>query len=313
MESFFFAIGGNALSREGEEGNLQQQYAHSRETMSELARVLSAHPSRIIISHGNGPQVGNILFRSEYASTVLYPLTLDVCVSDSEGGMGYMLQQVLHNELARTNISCNVVTIITQVEVAPDDPALKNPTKFIGQFYTEEEAHSLARERGWTMRQDVHRGWRRVVASPRPTRIVEAEVVRSLLNAGIIVIAAGGGGIPVIRRPDGMLSGVEAVVDKDLASALLASTLGIQTLVIVTGEEKVCLDFTKPTRRALDRMTAADAVHYQAEGHFPPGSMGPKIEAAVNFIHAGGERVILTRPGRVYDAIEGRAGTTITG
>jgi carbamate kinase len=313
MESFFFAIGGNALSREGEEGNLQQQYAHSRETMCELARVLFAHPSRVIISHGNGPQVGNILFRSEYASTVLYPLTLDVCVSDSEGGMGYMLQQVLHNELARTNISCNVVTIITQVEVAPDDPALKNPTKFIGQFYTEDKAHSLARERGWTMRQDVHRGWRRVVASPRPVRIVEAEVVRSLLNAGIIVIAAGGGGIPVIRRPDGMLSGVEAVVDKDLASALLASTLGIQTLVIITGEEKVCLDFTKPTRRALDRMTAADAVHYQSEGHFPAGSMGPKIEAAVNFLNAGGERVILTRPGRVYDAIEGRAGTTITG
>jgi carbamate kinase len=206
-----------------------------------------------------------------------------------------------------------VVTIITQVEVSPDDPALKNPTKFIGQFYSEEEAHSIARERGWTMRQDAHRGWRRVVASPRPVRIVEAEVVRSLLNAGIIVIAAGGGGIPVIRRPDGTLSGVEAVVDKDLASALLASMLGIQTLVIITGEEKVCLDFSKPTRRALDRMTVADAVKYQAEGHFPPGSMGPKIEAAVNFLRNGGKRVVLTCPGRVYDAIEGRAGTTITG
>lgn len=312
MDSFMFAIGGNALSIEGEEGNLSQQYSHSRETMRELTRIFAARPCRAVISHGNGPQVGNILLRSELSSSVIYPLTLDVCVSDSEGGMGYMLQQVLYNEMARHAFQRDVVTLITQVEVSPHDPALQNPTKFIGRFYTQEEAERLAQERGWSVRQDANRGWRRVVASPRPLWVVETGAIRALLDAGVIVIAAGGGGIPVMRNERNELVGVEAVIDKDLASALLASSLGLENLVIITGEEKVCLDFTKPTKRSLDSMTLQETVQYQAEGHFPAGSMGPKIEAAINFLRAGGGRVVLTCPGKVYDAIYGSAGTKIT-
>ena len=311
MESFMFAIGGNALSIVGEEGNLAQQYAHARETMRELTRVFMEHHCRAVISHGNGPQVGNILLRCELSSSVVCPQPLDVCVGDSEGSMGYMLQQTLCNEMARHSIQRDVVSIITQVEVSPNDPAFQNPAKYIGRFYTKEEAQRLARERGWTVRQDANRGWRRVAASPRPLRVVETGAIRALLDAGAIVIAAGGGGIPVMRNDKNELVGVEAVIDKDLASALLASSLGLKNLVIITGEEKVCLDFTKPTKRALDRMTLQEAADYLAQGHFPAGSMGPKIEAAINFLRAGGGSVILTCPGKVYDAIYGDAGTKI--
>ncbi len=307
MESLFIALGGNALA-----GDLAQQYAHTSETMRELAHILLSHPARVVITHGNGPQVGNILFRSEYARKVLYPLTLDVCVSDSEGGMGYMLQQVLHNELINVSVNRNVVTVITQVEVDPDDPAMQNPTKFIGQWYSEKEARRLARERGWIVREDSDRGWRRVVPSPKPIRIVEADVISTLLDTGVIVIAAGGGGIPITRARDGSLYGIEAVIDKDLAAALLASTLGIRNLVIVTGVEKVYLNYTSPERVPLDRLSISEARRYLAEGHFPAGSMGPKIEAAIRFIESGGRRTIITSPGCILQAIKGNAGTTIT-
>ena len=312
LESFVFAIGGNALIQKGEEGNLEQQYDHARETMAELAQILATYPSEVIFTHGNGPQVGNILFRSEYARDVLYPLTLDVCVSDSEGGMGYMLQQVLHNELVKINMKRDVVTIITQVEVDPYDPAMNNPTKYIGQWMTEQEAKKMSRKRGWKVKKDADRGWRRVVCSPKPIRIIETAAIRAMLHAGVIVIAAGGGGVPVTKTKEGKLRGVEGVIDKDLASALLASKLGMKNLVIITGVEKVHLNFTSPNPKPLDHMTCEQALRYLAEGHFPPGNMGPKIEASINFIQAGGRRAILTCPGRVLDAIRGKAGTNIT-
>jgi len=312
MESLLIALGGNALTMPGEEGNLQQQFQHARETMAELARIFAARPCRVVISHGNGPQVGNVLLRSEHARDILYPLTLDICVSDTEGGMGYMLQQVLHNELIRHGMQRDVVTIITQVEVDPCDPAMQNPSKFIGLWLSEEDAKKRAAEQGWTVKQDSNRGWRRVVASPLPVDIVEKNVIHAILDAGAIVIAGGGGGIPVMKSPGGMLLGVEGVVDKDLASALLAARLGLETLVIVTAVEKVCLDFGKPGARSLDHLNAHDAIRLLREDQFPAGSMGPKISAAVNFLNSGGKRVVITCPGQVRDALDGRAGTAIT-
>jgi carbamate kinase len=311
-KKMLIALGGNALSREGEEGNLQQQYQRTRETMAELAAVLRHYDSPLVLTHGNGPQVGNILLRSEYSRTVIYPLTLDVCVSDSEGGMGYMIQQVLHNELAKVGVKKQVVTLITQVVVDPHELAFANPTKFIGRAYAREEAEAQMRERGWVMREDAGRGWRRVVPSPRPLEIIETDVIKALLDAGMIVIAAGGGGIPVSRGPDNSLYGVDAVVDKDLASALLAISLGIEVMVILTGIERVCLNFRQPNEQPLDRITAAEARRYLEEGHFPPGSMGPKIEAALFFLERGGEATIITSPGNLNDALQSRAGTLIT-
>jgi carbamate kinase len=313
------ALGGNAIVPAGEEGNLQQQYQGTRETMAELASVLRFYQSPLVLTHGNGPQVGNILFRSEYSSKVIFPLTLDVCVSDSEGGMGYMIQQILHNELAKVGVKKQVVTLITQVLVSPDDPAFANPTKFIGRPYRREEADVQMRERGWLMKEDPGRGWRRVVPSPRPLEIIETETIKALIDAGVIVIAAGGGGIPVSRGADGGLYGVEAVIDKDLASALLAASLGIEVMVILTGVEHVCLNFRKPGEQPLARISAAEARRYLGEGHFPPGSMGPKIEAALFFLdpppstgQGGGEAVIITSPGNLSDALQSRAGTLIT-
>jgi carbamate kinase len=312
MESYLFAIGGNSLVSMGEEGNLTQQFGHAHQTMHELAKIIAERPARVVITHGNGPQVGNILFRSEYACDVLYALTLDICVSDSEGGMGYMLQQVFHNELIKIGMVRDVVTIITQVEVDPNDPAMQDPAKYIGQWYTEEEAKKLSREKGWNVKKDADRGWRRVVASPKPVRIIELDVIRTVLDSGNIVIAVGGGGIPVVSSKEGFLHGVEGVVDKDLASALLGAQLGIRTLVIITGVEKVCLNFAQENMLTLDHLTVSEALKYMEEGHFPPGNMGPKIEAAINFLQGGGEKVILTCPGKVQDSIEGRAGTVIT-
>jgi carbamate kinase len=325
-KKMLIALGGNALSREGEEGNLQQQYQRTRETMAELAAVLRSYDSPVVLTHGNGPQVGNILLRSEYSRTVIFPLTLDVCVSDSEGGMGYMIQQVLHNELAKIGVKKQVVTLITQVVVDPHEPAFANPTKFIGRAYTREEAEAQMRtsclgvnSRGWVMKEDRGRGlpdgkagWRRVVPSPRPLEIIETDVIKALLDAGTIVIAAGGGGIPVSRGPDNSLYGVDAVVDKDLASALLAVSLGIEVMVILTGVERVCLNFRQPNEQPLDQITAAEARRYLEEGHFPPGSMGPKIEAALFFLERGGEAVIITSPGNLNAGLQSRAGTIIT-
>ena len=283
------ALGGNAITREGEEGTIEQQFRHTEETMRELVRAIEGRYERVVLTHGNGPQVGNIVLRSELASSYVYPLPLDTCVSDSEGGMGYMFQQVLYNILHEKGMPERVVCVLTQVVVDRNDPAWQQPTKPIGRFYSEEEAKRMMEERGWRMREDAGRGWRRVVPSPEPKEIVELEAVRALLEKNFIVIAAGGGGIPVIRDERGLLHGVEAVIDKDLASALLAANLGIGVLVILTGVEKVAVDFRKPTMRLLDSMTVAEAERYLEEGQFPAGSMGPKIRAAIQFLRNGGD------------------------
>lgn len=307
------ALGGNSISPEGEEGNIPQQFHHTEDTMRELVRAVTGRFSRVVITHGNGPQVGNILLRSEYSAPILYPLPLDTCVSDSEGGMGYMIQQVLHNVLRESGLSTPVVSILTQTVVGRDDPAWANPTKFIGQFYEEAEARKLMSERSWHMREDAGRGWRRVVPSPMPVEIVEIDSIRALLEKGICVIAGGGGGIPVVRDDMGRFHGVEAVVDKDLASRILCSALGIGTFVILTGVEKVALDYGKPTQRFIDRMTADEAEGYLAAGQFPAGSMGPKIRAAIDYIRAGGGQVVISSPSSLSAALSGKTGTVISG
>lgn len=311
IKSALIALGGNAIVQPGEEGNLEQQYRNTRRTMVEIGEFIATCNPRLIITHGNGPQVGNIIFRAEYASKVLYPLTLDVCVSDSEGGMGYMIQQILHNELTRRQLPKDVVTLITQTEVSLTDPAFKEPTKFIGRAYSKEEAEQLQLERKWIMKEDVGRGWRRVVPSPKPLRIVEARIVQVLLDAGIIVIAAGGGGIPVAVHPGEGLFGVEAVIDKDLASALLARSCQIETMFILTSVERVYLNYRRANEQPLVRLTAAEAENFLAQGHFPPGNMGPKIEAAVDFLRNGGKSVYITAPGKLMSALKGETGTVI--
>jgi carbamate kinase len=309
--AILIALGGNAITREGEEGTVEQQFRNTEQTMRELVRGIRGRYKRVVLTHGNGPQVGNIVLRSELASSYIYPLPLDTCVSDSEGGMGYMFQQVLYNILHQQRLPERVVCVLTQVVVDRSDPAWQNPTKPIGRFYTEEEAKKMMAERGWNMREDAGRGWRRVVPSPQPREIIEISAVRALLEDDFIVIAAGGGGIPVIRDENGCLHGVEAVIDKDLASAMLAAELGIGTFVILTGVEKVAIDYRKPTQRYVDVLTVREAEEYMAQGQFPPGSMGPKIQAAINFLRGGGDVVIITSPEKFTEALAGETGTRI--
>jgi carbamate kinase len=306
------ALGGNAIIAPGQQGTLEEQYANTDKSMAEVVDLLEAGlVDRCVITHGNGPQVGNILLRSETAASVIFPLTVDVCVSDSAGGMGYMIQQCLDNCMRDRRVKRPVTTIITQVIVDADDPAMKDPRKYIGSFMTEEEAMTRSRERGWVVREDPGRGWRRVIASPDPGSIIELEPIRVLYDAGVVVIAAGGGGIPVVKLADGRLHGVAAVIDKDLASGLLATQLHIPTFVIITGTDGIYTDFRKPGQKHYPRLTVSRLLDLQAQGHFPPGSMGPKVEAAIRFIRNGGERVIITEMGRLVAALNGEAGTWI--
>ena len=262
-----------------------------------------------MVTHGNGPQVGFILLRSDLAKDRLHEVPLESCVADTQGAIGYQVGQTLANELARRGLRREIATVVTQVEVSPDDPAFANPTKPIGPFYTAEEAAAYAAKEGWALKEDAGRGWRRVVASPKPLAIVEQETIRLLLDAGVIVIAVGGGGIPVARRADGALEGRPAVIDKDLASCLLAKNLKADLFIISTAVDKVALRYKTPEQVDLDRMTVAEAKQYLAAGEFPPGSMGPKIAAAVDFLENGGKEVIITQPHLLEEAIAGRNGT----
>ncbi|MBO3724080.1 carbamate kinase [Actinomyces bowdenii] len=304
------AVGGNALIKDPGEVSVASQAEAVRESAEHITALIAAGRTPVV-THGNGPQVGFLLRRAELALDELPPLPLDVLGADTQGATGYLFSRSLCGCLAQQGIEREVVAVVTQSVVDPDDPAFAAPSKPVGSFMSQEEAREHEEKDGWSVREDSGRGWRRVVPSPAPVEIVECEVIRSLVDSGCIVVAAGGGGIPVSRE-DGRLNGVEAVIDKDLASALLASRLGVPDLVICTAVEQVYLDFGTPEQRALSTITAQEARSYLEEGHFGKGSMAPKIEAALNFLEAGGERAIITSLESLQDAVAGRAGTCIT-
>lgn len=304
------ALGGNALIREGERGEIATQKDHIAESVMHLPKLLS-QGYRLLITHGNGPAVGQLLLQNEAAKGEVPRLSLDLCDADSEGGIGYLFQQALVNELADRGDLRPVVTLVTQIVVDPNDPAFKRPEKPIGPFYGSEEAEELSRVKGWEMRQDAGRGFRRVVPSPRPVGVVEERAIRILLDNGAVVVAGGGGGIPVIMNVHGRLEGSEAVIDKDRTASLMARRFGARLLVILTAVEHVCRNYGKSDEAPVEFLTVLEAKRLVRAGEFPPGSMGPKIEAAIEFLEAGGEEVIITLPERLDQALEGRGGTRI--
>lgn len=304
------ALGGNALIRQGEKGEVEEQLRHIRESVLHLPLLL-AKGYALVITHGNGPVVGQLLLQNEAARETVPSMPLDVCDADSEGSIGYLTQQTLVNVLRGRNGERSVVSLITQVVVDPVDPAFAKPTKPVGPFYSAAEADELRRTKGWAVVADAGRGYRRVVPSPRPLRVVEEEAIRILLNHGVVVIAAGGGGVPVMQTEAGELRGVEAVIDKDRVSALLAGRLGARLLVILTAVDFVYRRFGRPDREPLPRLDVATARRLLAEGEFAPGSMGPKIEAAIDFLSAGGREVLITLPENLADALDGKTGTRI--
>jgi carbamate kinase len=307
--SALIAIGGNSLIRAGEKGTIDEQLANTRRTARAIVGLIEDGFS-LVVTHGNGPQVGAALLRTERAADQVYGQSLDVCDATTQGEIGYLLQQSLHNELESAGLKVAVATVLTQVVVDGDDPAMRHPTKPIGPFYSRPDAEERARTLGWQVVEDAARGYRRVVPSPEPLEVVEEQVIRSLLAQGVLVIAAGGGGIPVVRTPAG-LKGVEAVIDKDRVSALLASRLGVDCFMISTDADRVYLDYRKPTQRALGRVTAAEMAGYQAAGQFPPGNMGPKVESALRFLGQGGQEVVITSYDHLRAAAHGDAGTHI--
>ncbi len=306
------AIGGNALILEGQRGTIEEQYENARETSQHIA-ALVATGWGVVVTHGNGPQVGFILLRSELVpdDAPVPRLSLEMSVADSQGGIGHILGQALLNELAARGLPDRVVCVLTHVVVDSDDPAFGRPTKPIGPFYSKEEADQKSARNGWTMIEDSGRGYRRVVASPEPLRIVEGDQIRALVEAGFIVIAVGGGGVAVVETSRGHYRGVEAVIDKDRASALLAASLDIPLLVLSTGVERVAIHFRQPDERWVDRMAIDEARQYLEAGEFPKGSMGPKIEAAIRFLERGGQEVLITTPAALERAIAGETGTRI--
>jgi carbamate kinase len=305
------AFGGNALLRPEDRGTQEEQIARARQAARWLAEIVR-HRYRLVIVHGNGPQVGNILIQAEEASTKIPPQSLDVAVAETEGSMGFLLQQAMRNRLESVGLPAGVSTVLTEVEVDPNDPAFKRPTKPIGPFFTRYRAEALARDYGWTVREDSGRGWRKVVPSPRPIRILGVEGIAAILQTCNVLIAAGGGGIPVVRGRDGQWRGIEAVIDKDYASALLAADLEAELFIILTGVDRVSLDFGKPKERKVDRLSVAEAERHLASGQFPPGSMGPKIESAIDFVKRTGKEVLITDVEHLREALDGAAGTRIT-
>jgi carbamate kinase len=304
------ALGGNALIRVGEPGTLEEQRRRISQAMAPTADLVTAGFASVI-THGNGPMVGHLLLQMECARATVPPMPLFMCDADSEGSLGYLIQQCLVNELHRRGKERGVVTVVTQVEVSADDPAFAAPDKPIGPFYPAGEARRLQTEQGWHVAEDAGRGWRRLVPSPRPLTIIEQDVISYLLAGGIIVIAAGGGGVPVIRQPNGDLIGVEAVIDKDRASAVLAREIAADLLIFLTAVEYVYLDYRQSEQRPLKTLTSREARQYLQEGHFAQGSMGPKIESALDFLSRGGKRVLITQPESLAAALKGRTGTHI--
>ena len=311
MSKIVIALGGNALQTKGAAPTAEAQLKVVRNTCERIAEI-SASGYEIAIVHGNGPQVGRILLSSETAKDVVPPMPFDVCGAMSQGYIGYHIQQALRYALARKNIDVPVVSLVTQMVVEKNDPAFKDPTKPIGAFYTEEEAKELEASKGYVMKEDAGRGWRRVVASPMPRRIVEINDIKALWD-NTIVISCGGGGIPVIERPDGTLEGVAAVIDKDFAAELLAEQVNADTLMILTEVEKVAINWGKPEQKDLDHMSLSEAARYCEEGHFAPGSMLPKVEACMKFVRANpAKKAIITSLDKAIDALEGKTGTVIS-
>jgi len=302
------ALGGNVIAPPERRTSLSVQYERARGTADHLVH-LSGRP--LVVTHGNGPQVGDTLLRADLAAGVLPRLPLDACVAATQGDMGYMLGLGLDNAFRAAGVRRSAVALVTRTVVELDDPAFLQPSKPIGEAYDEATARRRMAADGWAMREDAGRGWRRVVPSPEPREIVEEGAIRALLATGTVVIAVGGGGVPVVRRADGTLAGVEAVVDKDLASALLATRIGAEVLMILTGVEHVALDFGRPTRRDLHEVTAAGLAAYARQGHFAPGSMLPKVQAAIGFLGRGGRRAVVTTPELSEKALAGEAGTQV--
>jgi carbamate kinase len=308
--SMLLALGGNAILPHGKSGTIREQREITLHTMRTLVGEISPE-DRVVVTHGNGPVVGNIVIRNIAAAKLIPPMPLDICGADSQGGIGYMIVQCVDLALAEAGVKRPVTAVVTRVRVDADDPAFDHPDKPIGPFYTEEEANRWAADMGWTVKEDAGRGWRRVVPSPQPVKIVEAPAIADLLRAGHIVVAAGGGGVPVTLDAEGLELGVEAVIDKDRASALLASDLNLDEFVIVTQISHVAINFGKPNQKNLDRITAAEAQAYMEAGEFGAGSMKPKIESALRFLENGGKSVLITSPEDLGAALEGRTGTRI--
>ncbi len=305
------AIGGNATHPEDIEGTSIEQKEIADRTAAALL-PLALMENELIITHGNGPVVGKILMRQALTRDHIAPMPLDICVAHSQGGIAYLLMQAIENALRRADNERHVACLLTQVEVDKDDPSFADPSKPVGPFFTEEEAKKLAKDFDWLMKEDAGRGWRHFVPSPKPRHIVDISLIRVLARRGTIVIAGGGGGIPVVRGPKGERQGVAAVIDKDLTSAHMANVLAIDTMMILTAVRKVAINWGTPEQRELDQATLAELKAWRAEGHFPPGSMGPKIDAAIRFLEGGGRDVIIAHIDEAMAALEGRAGTRVT-
>ena len=306
------ALGGNAIIKAGEKGTISQQFANTRDSLGGIVELIS-QGYRLAITHGNGPQVGNLLRQQEAGEKEgLAPLPLGVLNAATEGTMGYMIEQSLQNKLHLHGIDKQVITLISQVVVDRNDPSMLNPTKYVGStYYSAEQAEELKKTLGWTMKEDSGKGFRRVVPSPLPQKIIPADTIKELVKRGEIVIAVGGGGIPIYIEDDGTFEGVDAVIDKDFASALLAINIEADLFVILTGVDKVAVDYGKESQRDLDLMTVAEAKRYYEEKQFPAGSMGPKIKAAIDFIERGGKEVLITSIDRIVEAFAGKTGTRI--
>jgi carbamate kinase len=312
-ELIVVALGGNAISKPGQEGNVAQQFENTAYTCSYLAALVE-QGYQLVITHGNGPQVGNVLRRVELAAKELYRLPLFICGAHTQGGMGFMIAQCLSNALRARGIDRKCWALVTSVEVDASDPAFEHPTKPIGQFYRKDKAEELQREQNWVMVHVPNQGYRRVVPSPAPKAVVEQALIRKLVDAGELLVVAGGGGIPVTRDAKGDYVGIDAVIDKDRTAAFIGRVLDAPAIMIVTAVEKVALDYGKPTQRNIDRLTASEAQRYLDEGQFPPGSMGPKIEAAIEFLRGckpGDARALICDIEHMGDALAGRSGTVL--
>jgi len=312
MKTALVALGGNSLLRPEDEGTADDQFNRMSETCKKLADMISQGYD-IVFTHGNGPQVGNILIQNEHSSHLVPSMPLDICGAESQGQIGYMFQQTLKNELKKKGIDRNIISLVTQVLVDKDDPAFNEPSKFVGPYYEEEKAKKMEKEKGWVMKKTSDGKYRRVVPSPKPMEIIESEIIYDIIfsgEEGHIAIAAGGGGVPVIED-DGDLKGVEGVIDKDLASAVLASDIDEKFFIMLTRVDKVYLNFGEENEQALSEINLEEAKKYLEEGHFPPGSMGPKIKASIHFLEQGGEKVLITSPEKLYQALEKEDGTYI--